>query len=59
MKIGDTVKFQDGLYPDEKGARYKIVEINGDRVFIEFICDLPVPPQSVAKLTELEIVPQE
>ncbi len=59
MKIGDTVKFKDGLYPDEEGARYKVVEINGDRTVIVFICALPIPPQSVAKTDELEIVPQE
>jgi hypothetical protein len=55
MKIGDIVKFLDGLYPDESGARYRVVEINGDRAIIEFVCDLPIPPQSTAKITELEI----
>lgn len=59
MKIGDTVKFLDGLYPDEKGSRYKVLEINGDRAVIQFICDLPIPPQSVAKISELEVVHQE
>jgi hypothetical protein len=56
MKIGDIVKFLDGLYPDENGASYRVIEINGDRAIIEFICDLPVPPQSIAKVSELEIV---
>jgi uncharacterized Fe-S cluster-containing protein len=56
MEIGDTVKFREDLYPDEKGARYKIIEINGDRVVIEFICDLPIPPQSVAKTIELVVL---
>jgi len=56
MKVGDVVKFGDGLYPDEEGARYRILEVNGDRGFIEFICDLPLPPQSVARFEELEVV---
>jgi hypothetical protein len=56
MNIGDTVKFIDGLYADEEGARYKVLEINGDRAVIEFICELPIPPQSVAKLDELKVV---
>jgi hypothetical protein len=56
MKIGDTVKFIDGLYPDEEGARYKLLELNGDRAIIEFICQLPIPPQSVASIHELEII---
>ena len=59
MEIGETVKFIDGLYPDEKGARYKVLEMNGDRAFIEFICNLPIPPQSIAKTSELEVVHQE
>jgi hypothetical protein len=56
MKIGDIVKFVDGLYRDEEGAEYRVVEINGDRVLIEFICKLPIPPQSVATIEELEVV---
>jgi hypothetical protein len=59
MKKGDTVQFKEGLYSDEVGARYKVVEINGDRVIIEFICELPIPPQSIAMLSELEIVHEE
>ncbi len=59
MKIGDAVKFLDGLYDDEKGAMYTVIEINGDRVIIEFICDLPIPPQSVAKTNELEVIQYE
>ena len=56
IKIGDVVKFVDGLYPDEEGARYRVIETNGDRGFIEFICDLPIPPQSVARMEELEVI---
>jgi hypothetical protein len=35
------------------------MEINGDRAIIEFICELPIPPQSIAMLSELEIVHEE
>ena len=55
MEVGDTVKFIDGLYPDEEGARYKVLEINGNRAVIEFVCQLPIPPQSVANIDELEV----
>jgi hypothetical protein len=58
MEKGNIVKFIDGLYPDEKGAKYKVLEINGDRAVIEFICELPIPPQSIAKISELEVVLQ-
>jgi hypothetical protein len=56
MKIGDTVKFLEGLYIDEKGPEYKVLEINEDNADIEFICDEPVPSRSVAKISELEVV---
>jgi hypothetical protein len=56
MKTYDIVKFKNGLYPDEEGATYRIIEINDDRAIIEFICTLPIPPRSIAKIEELEIV---
>ncbi len=56
MKKGDLVKFIDGLYADEKGATYKVTEVNGDRVVIEYICALPIPPSSVAKTEDLEVI---
>lgn len=58
MKIGDIVRFKDGLYADEKEATYKVIEINDDRTIIEFICLLPIPPQSIAKIDELEVITQ-
>jgi hypothetical protein len=48
------VKFKNGLYTDEEGAAYRVMEINGNREIIEFICQLPILPQSVAKIDELE-----
>lgn len=56
MNINDIVKFKDGLYLDEKGAYYRIIEMNGDRAVLEFVCDLPIPPLSVAKIDELESI---
>jgi len=48
MEIGCIVKFKDGLYADEEGAFYRVIEDNGDRVFIKFICNMNFPPISVA-----------
>jgi hypothetical protein len=56
MEKGDIVKFKSGLYPDEERAKYRVVEMNGDRAVIEFICDLSIPPQSIAKTIDLEVV---
>jgi G:T-mismatch repair DNA endonuclease (very short patch repair protein) len=33
MKINDLVTFKKGLYLDEEGAVYRVLEINGDREF--------------------------
>ena len=59
MKVGDTVKFIDGLYDDEQGSRYKVIEINSDRAIIEYVCQLPIPPRSVARVEELEVVNEQ
>lgn len=56
MKIGTLVKFKDGLFSDEEGAQYVVLEDNGSRVIIEFLCDLRFPPQSVALKDDLELV---
>lgn len=55
--VGDLVKFKEGLYADEAGAVYRVLEINKDRCFIELVnTGLTFPPQSVAILSELKIL---
>jgi len=56
MKKGDIVKFKDGLYKEENGIQYFVIEMRGDRALIEFICELPLPPQSVALVSELVVI---
>ena len=56
IKIGDLVVFKKGLYADEESAIYRVLEINGDRcVLVLANTDLPIPPQSVAILAELDL----
>ena len=56
IKIGDLVTFKKGLYADEEGAIYRVLEINDDRCFLVFVnTDIPIPPQSVAILSELDL----
>ncbi len=60
VNVGDLVKFKQGLYTDEKGAIYRVLEVNGDRVIIEYVNSrLSFPPQSVAFVAELELVTSE
>ena len=37
IKIGDLVTFKKGLYADEEGAIYRVLEINGNRCFLVFV----------------------
>jgi hypothetical protein len=55
IQLGDLVVFKKGLYQDEEGAIYRVVEINGDRVVIELVnTNMTIKPQSIASLSELE-----
>jgi len=55
IKVDDLVIFKKGLYADEDGAVYRVLEINGDRCYLEFVStDMVIRPQSVAILSELE-----
>ena len=55
IRVNDLVKFIEGLYPDETGAQYRVLEINGDRAIIQLEnTDMSIKPQSLAILAELE-----
>jgi hypothetical protein len=56
MNKGNIVKFLFGLYFDERDTKYTVLDINGDDIVIELICDLPEPPVSVARMSELEVI---
>ena len=56
FKQGDLVVFKTGLYEEENDAVYRILEINGDRGIIVYAnTKLPIPPQSVVRLYDLEL----
>lgn len=59
MKVGSTVQFRNDLYPDEEGEFYRVLELNGDRCFIEHIGDEYIESVSVALLSELVLVKKE
>jgi hypothetical protein len=35
--------------PAEGDALYRVVEDNGDRLIVELVCDLPIPPQELVR----------
>ena len=56
MDVGSIVRFRDGLFADEAGSTYLVIEDNGDRVFVKAICELTFPPVSIARTNELELL---
>ena len=55
IQVGNFVVFRKGLYHDEEGVIYRVLEINGDRVLLELVnTSLVIRPQSIAKLSELD-----
>lgn len=57
IKTGDLVIFKEGLYEDEDGTIYRILEINGDRCVLELEnTNMVIRPQSVAMLSNLELL---
>jgi hypothetical protein len=55
MKLGDRVKWAQPVSPEESMERFTLLELNGDRCFIRFICDLPIPPVQLAKISDLQL----
>jgi len=53
MKVGDQVKWAQPSNEVEGNERFTLVEVNGDRCFIRYICDLPIPPVQVARVSDL------
>lgn len=57
IKVNDLVEFSEADYPDEAGLVYRVLEVNEERAIIQLEnTNLPIPPQSVAKLCDLAVV---
>ncbi len=57
MIVGSLVKFKDGLYEEEQGMIYLVLEENGDRGIIRWIEDAnPIPASSLARFDEMEVL---
>jgi hypothetical protein len=57
MKTGDTVKFKTPASPEEKKARFILVEETNmmGRVKIKLVCELPLPPIELVDEAEVEL----
>ena len=53
MQVGQQVKFAAPMTDDEAAERFTVVELRGERVLVEFICDMPLRPQFVYLAADL------
>ena len=58
LAVGQTIKFANPLSDDKRDERFTVVELRGDRVLVEFICDMRIKPQSVYLASDLEPIDQ-
>jgi hypothetical protein len=54
MPIGGVVKFRAPMSSDEAQERFVVIEHRGERVLVEFVCDMAIRPQSVYLADDLE-----
>jgi len=44
LAVGQRVKFTAPLNDDERDERFTVLELRGERVLVEFICDMNIRP---------------
>jgi hypothetical protein len=54
LKVGDIVKFVNE-YPDELGARFKVLEVNEKRALIEYVFNMTIKPTRFVIVEDLEL----
>ena len=47
LQVGQVVKFAAPLSEDERGERFTVLELRGDRILVEYICDMMIRPTMV------------
>jgi hypothetical protein len=57
IKVGDSVLFKEPYADEDPGSVYKVLEVNGDRCKIKYVCNLPIPPVYVVKTADLQVLP--
>jgi hypothetical protein len=50
-------KFRNPSTPDEALERFRLVEYRGDRMLVEFVCSMAIPPRFVYPSADLEAAP--
>jgi FKBP-type peptidyl-prolyl cis-trans isomerase 2 len=53
IEEGDVVRFTDSSEDEGRESLYRVIEVEGDEVIIELVCNHPMAPQATAKIGEL------
>lgn len=50
---GDRVKWKQPNADESAEDRFVVLEVNGDRALVEYICDMPVPPTQLVNVDDI------
>jgi hypothetical protein len=53
ITVGSRVRFKEALEPGDESARFDVIEDNGDRLLIRFVCNLQIPPVQVVHRSDV------
>lgn len=56
LKRGQVVRYAKPVNAAEAECRFVVVEPRGDRVLIQLVCDLRIPPMECISVAEVAIV---
>jgi len=56
VKVGDVVKWAKPIDADEAKERYILREHNGDRGYMEYICNMNIKPLTLVRIADIEAV---
>ena len=59
FKIGQKVKFAAFVDAGDIVARFRVLEVNGDRLLIQFICDMTIKPTQVVRVDEIVLADED
>lgn len=51
--IGQLVKFAAPITTAEESERFTVLELRGDRILVQFVCDLTIKPTSVYSTADM------
>lgn len=56
IALGDLVEWAAPQNHAEAKERFEVIEDNGDRLIIRFVCELPIPPTQVVRRDDVKLV---